>query len=684
MVRFGRATQVNSPQIDNNNPIPMKTFTQKSLALVAICWAIPFAAAPLSAQDTADDFEARQTAAINAAVERVAPCVVRIETFGGLERVGGVLVGSGPTTGLLVHEEGYVLSSAFNFARKPASILVSLAGGDRAPAEIVARDHSRMLVLVKIKADKKKFPTPEVAAREQWRVGQWTIAVGRTFAPDDVNISTGILSATNRIWGRAVQTDCKISPANYGGPLIDLEGCVIGILTPMSPNAQGEVAGAEWYDSGIGFAAPLVDVMPQLPKLQRGEDVHRGLLGVSLARGNVYADPAAIAAAPANSPAAKAGLKKGDTIIEIDGRDISRQSELRHALGGRYAGETVKIVAVRGADRIEATATLAAELQPYEHPFLGILPARKAAEEGKPGVVVRWVYENGPAAAAGLSSGDRIVKFAGDEVASAAGLRDSVAALAPGETVELSFIRDGKEQSAKIELGTLPEEIPSDLPPPNVKTVADPEGTPATGVIEVKLAEESNECHAFVPEDYHPQRVHGALVWLHAAGSYDKDAMIEQWKAVCDERDLILIVPKAAKDHRWNRTEVEFIQKVIDEIARVYDIDANRVVVGGYQAGGAMAYLVGFSHRDLVRGIISVDAPLPPHTQPPPNDPVERLAILATVGDGEKESATKAGVKKLRDARFPVTTLDKGEKPQALTDEDRATVGRWMDALDRI
>ena len=91
-------------------------------------------------------------------------------------------------------------------------------------------------------------------------VGQWTIAVGRTFNQKEPNISVGVLSATNRIWSTAIQTDAKISPANYGGPLIDSRGRVLGVLVPLSPQKQGgEIAGAEWYDSGIGFAVPLVD-----------------------------------------------------------------------------------------------------------------------------------------------------------------------------------------------------------------------------------------------------------------------------------------------------------------------------------------------------------------------------------------------------------------------------------------
>jgi serine protease Do len=663
---------------------------KRIVGLALICSAFLFLGLwPVSvcqAQDTAsDDFESRQAAAINAAVDKAAPAVVRIETFGGLEKVGEVLLGAGPTTGVLVDPEGYVLSSAFNFIRKPASILVSVGDGQRAPAEIVARDHSRMLVLLKIKSEAgKRYPTAEVAPRKDWRVGQWAVALGRTFSADDVNISAGILSATNRVWGRAVQTDAKVSPANYGGPLIDLDGRVIGILAPMSPNAEGEVAGAEWYDSGIGFAVPLEDVMPQLPKLKAGEDVHRGLLGVALERGNVFADRAKVAAAPANSPAAKAGLKKGDVIIRVDDTEITRQAELRHALGGKYAGETVSLTVVRGADQIEASAVLVSKLQAYVHPFLGVLPDRALPADDTPGVPVRYVYPGGPAAAAGLRTGDRITALEKDTLTGPADLRDGIAAFEPNRTVRITYVRGGAEATADVQLGMLPEEMPADLPAARVKTGPPPDEMPAVGEIDVKLAEEPNECTAYVPENYHPERSHGVLVWLHAAGRYDKADTLKQWRAICDERDLILIVPKAAKDEKWNRTEAELVQKVIDEIAGDYSIDPTRVVVGGHQAGGAMAFLAAFTHSDLIRGVISVDAPLPANSKPPANDPVNRLAIAVTTGAGDKADAAEAGVKKLRANKFPVTVLSKGDQPQQLSAEDRAALGRWIDSLDRI
>jgi serine protease Do len=172
-----------------------------------------------SAQELAD----LEEQSMRAAVARVAPSVVRIETIGGLEVVGDVLLGEGPTTGLVVASDGYIISSAFNFVRQPTSILVVLPGGRRIPAQIVSRDQSRMLVLLKIVAP-EPLPVPEAAPLDKVTVGQWAIAVGRALNAEQPNVSVGIVSAKQRIFGKAIQTDAKISPSNYGGPLVDLQG----------------------------------------------------------------------------------------------------------------------------------------------------------------------------------------------------------------------------------------------------------------------------------------------------------------------------------------------------------------------------------------------------------------------------------------------------------------------------
>ena len=206
-------------------------------------------------------------------MDRVAPSVVRIETIGGREKIGKMLIGSGPTTGLIVDPDGYIISSAFNFVGKPTDIFVQLPDGTRHYAKLVARDKSRLLVLLKIDT-KKPLPVCEIAPRSEMRVGQWTIAVGRTFESPQPNMAVGILSATNRVWGKAIQSDAAISPTNYGGPLVDIRGRVMGVLVPMARNNPiDEIAGVGNYDCGVGFAVPMEHIAKMLPRLKKGENL---------------------------------------------------------------------------------------------------------------------------------------------------------------------------------------------------------------------------------------------------------------------------------------------------------------------------------------------------------------------------------------------------------------------------
>ena len=206
--------------------------------LIAICiWMLPYAAA--YAQQ--EDLLLLEQQAVRASVANVADSIVQVETLGGLERVSGVLIGTGPTSGLVVSSDGYIVSSAFNFIQQPSSILVTLASGERRPATIVGRDRSRMLVLLKVDTD-APLTVPIAATRDQMQVGQTVIALGKALDAAQVNLSVGILSAVNRIWSRAVQTDANVSPINYGGPLVDLYGRVIGVLVPLSPESDDEVA----------------------------------------------------------------------------------------------------------------------------------------------------------------------------------------------------------------------------------------------------------------------------------------------------------------------------------------------------------------------------------------------------------------------------------------------------------
>ena len=646
--------------------------------LACVTWALLLATA-VTTIGRSQDLHELEDIAMKAAAKRVAASVVRIETFGGLERVGKLLVGTGPTSGTIVSKDGYIVSSAFNFVQKPTSILVTLPSGKRVAAEITARDHARMLVLLKVATD-EDLPVPEAVARKEMVVGQWSLAVGRAFDRENVNLSVGVLSATNRIWGKAVQTDAKVSPSNYGGPLVDIRGRVLGVLVPLSPNATGEVAGAEWYDSGIGFAVPLDEILTQLDRMKMGEDLKSGILGISLKRGDMYALPAVVAACPANSPAAKAGLKPGDEVVEVDGAKIASQSQLKHALGRRYAGDPVSIVVLRGDERLSKTVELVDQLVPYEHPFLGILPLRDAG-----GVDVRHVFAGSPASDAGLQPGDGLVSINDTAVTDITQAQDLIAQFEPAQQVRVQVKRGGAIENLEITLGHLPLEISDSLPPARAANEPKAEQRPPVGVIDVKIPEEKNDCIAYIPESYDPRQSYGLVVWLHAPDGFDQDALLATWKQHCEDNDLILLAPRSADPKKWEPTEADFIRKVIDDIRDDYNIDPRRVVTHGYQAGGAMAYIVAFDQTELVRGVAAIDSGLPRRMTVPANDPLKRLAVYTTHAAKSSVSAqVQAAAKRLSDMKYPVTAKDLGEAARYLSAEEIAELVRWIDTLDRI
>ena len=167
-------------------------------------------------------------------------------------------------------------------------------------------------MLLKVEAE-QPLTVPTAAPRDEMLVGQWAIGVGRTFDFEFPNQSVGILSAKNRIWGKAIQTDANVSPSNYGGPLVDLHGRVLGILVPLSPNSNNELAGAEWYDSGIGFAIPLEDINDRFDRMKSG-DLDRGIIGITLKGNDIYGSKAEVAACQIKSPAHVAGIRAGDDM----------------------------------------------------------------------------------------------------------------------------------------------------------------------------------------------------------------------------------------------------------------------------------------------------------------------------------------------------------------------------------
>ncbi|MCA9166568.1 MAG: PDZ domain-containing protein, partial [Planctomycetales bacterium] len=512
-----------------------------------------------------------------------------------------------------------------------------------------------------------------------WQVGQTVVAIGKTFEAEQPNLSVGILSALDRVWGKAIQTDAKISPANYGGPLIDLHGRHLGVLVPLSPDSDGELAGAEWYDSGIGFAVPLEDIMRQLPRWSTGEDLQPGKLGVSLKDPEDLDPEPVVGVVKLKSPAAEAGIRAGDRIVSVDGRATDRLSQMRHALTPRYAGDQVALVIRRDDEELNLNVTLVAKVPPYEHPFLGIIPDRQT---GGDKAMVEFCYPESPAELAGLKPGDQITHWNEQAIDSVAALRLAIANVEPGATVTVAWQREAEPISAQVKLAALPRTILATAP-----THKDGEERPdfEVGELEVSVPEVPHAYKAYVPASMQKGHVPGLVVLLPPPGEGKSEDLITAWKPVCEARDLVLLVAKPADDTRWTSREVDTVRKFIDQAKTRFGIDEQRIGLVGDGAGGAMAYLLTIRNRELIRGLAIRDAASPVPIEAFENEPLTRLAFLfLTHASLDNNSEMEKEMNELVAAKFPVTQRSLEDDSHKLVASDIEAIGLWLDCLDRL
>jgi serine protease Do len=676
-------------------------FLQRSAVLGALATFLLTSAPVWGSSDGPLDVQEEQ--AFRQATRALAPSLVRIQTIGGVDRVAGMLAATAATTGVVVSEDGWIVSSAFNFISKPSSILVQLDKA-RYSARLVATDRMRMLTLLKI--DAAGLTPLRSDGSKPVHVGQWAIAVGRTYESPEPSISVGIVSALKRVWGKAIQTDAHVSPVNYGGPLVDLAGNPLGIIVPLSPQGKEETAGVEWYDSGIGFAIPFADVLDSVERLKKGKDLYPGLLGVTVKEGGVDEKPT-IDVVRFDSPAEKAGFKAGDVVAEVDGQPLRRHDELRQALGHRYAGEKVHVVVLRGQEKVVADLVLVDKLVPYEPPLLGILPLRQTSEPGR-GAIVRYVFPHSAAEKAGIVAGDQIRKWKDTVITSADQLASLTRRSRPGTVIPLTVLHEKAEKTVSVTLTADIEEIPRDLPAapqsaptaPSTKVTAGKEPTkkdapaaeqspkkpegPKTGHFRDTLSGETKASYwAYVPESYSPRDAWGLVVWIGPGRDSMEAALLSRWQGLCAERRLLIVAP-LPDGQQFGPNDLVGAWRVVEHFLKEYRVDRNRVVIHAFARGGAFASVLAFENHEQVRGLALASSVL--QVPPPEANPSYPFRFFFSIGTSDRAGdLLNRRVEVLHEMKFAVTVQKTPSRDRDYLDsEEVAELARWIDSLDRI
>jgi len=358
-------------------------------------------------------------------------------------------------SGVIVRKDGIILTNN-HLVGGAEDIAVTLADGRKLDAEIVGTDPRTDLAVVRVKA--KDLPTVKLANSDNIRVGEWVVAIGSPFRLRQT-VTAGIVSAKGRSnvglaeYEDFIQTDAAINPGNSGGALVNLRGELIGINTAIATRTG--------TFSGIGFAIPINMAKRVMEDLIKNGRVIRGWLGIliqnvdeSLAEAMKLdtAEGALVSQVVKDGPAAKAGLKRGDVIVELDGRKVKDTLELRNKIAQTSPGTKVELTVLRegkekrievklgelpGEKKVqEMTRGIADKLGLEVGPLTDRLAQRLGYEDDK-GVLIMRVAPGSAAQKAGLRENDLIMEIDKKEVGSVEEFENAIGDLEPGETMLL-------------------------------------------------------------------------------------------------------------------------------------------------------------------------------------------------------------------------------------------------------
>ena len=341
-------------------------------------------------------------------------------------------MGSG--SGFIISQGGYILTNN-HVVGDADKITVILSDGKEYQAEKVGTDPRSDVALIKVKGA-GKMPVLPMGDSDQLEVGELVMAIGNPFGLSHT-MTVGVVSAKGRTgvgitdYEDFIQTDAAINPGNSGGPLINMKGEVIGINTAIFSKSGGYM--------GIGFAIPVNMVKAINKQLIAKGTVTRGHLGVAVQKiskdlmqsfGLKGMNGVLIADVTAGSPADKAGIKRGDVVLEYDGKKVKDVGQFRNLVALSEPGAPIKMVVIRNENKVglevkpgtlgeaitKVNQTEVMKKLGFTFQDLNKELAMQLGYEKEGGVVVSQVMPVSPAQFAGLRPGMLILEVNREEV----------------------------------------------------------------------------------------------------------------------------------------------------------------------------------------------------------------------------------------------------------------------------
>jgi serine protease Do len=348
--------------------------------LVAACngESLPSAQARQVSSAMTEQIDSQRRTAITAAVQRVAPSVVTVQTetvervpadfyeqfFGGRS---GRRVSPGLGSGFIVRPDGVIVTNA-HVVSGATRIFVAMMDGTRHAARLLGADEANDLAVIKI--DANNLPVAPLGNSSNLLIGEWAIAIGSPFgfllANSEPSVTAGVVSGTGRnlaaqgegagVYVDMIQTDASINPGNSGGPLVNAMGEVIGVNSSIYTPSGGSI--------GLGFAIPINRAKRVTEDLLAHGVIRRPWVGIKLQEPrstltSVRSDGVAVSAVLPGSPAARAGIRVGDVLIRSRARNIRSIYDWEAERLELRVGEEVPLVLRRGGRDVTIEVTVA-------------------------------------------------------------------------------------------------------------------------------------------------------------------------------------------------------------------------------------------------------------------------------------------------------------------------------------